>query len=101
MREVFGLTPLPFTDHLLEEEYQRLAGPGKAVMRSLSTAIREELTSVKDMLDLLERGTLQGETLGTLHALIGKLAKTLGMVGLNSAGNSSAHSCRMSPPGAK
>ncbi|HEY1029523.1 MAG TPA: ferrous iron transporter B [Pseudomonas sp.] len=88
MREVFGLTPLPFTDHLLEEEYQRLAGPGKAVMRSLSTAIREELTSVKDMLDLLERGTLQGETLGTLHALLGKLAKTLGMVGLNSAGNS-------------
>lgn len=88
MREVFGLTPLPFTDHLLEEEYQRLAGPGQAVMRSLSTAIREELASVKDMLDLLERGTLQGETLSTLHALLGKLAKTLGMVGLNSAGNS-------------
>lgn len=88
MRGVFGLTPLPFTDHLLEEEYQRLAGPGQAVMRSLSTAIREELASVKDMLDLLERGTLQGETLGTLHALLGKLAKTLGMVGLNSAGNS-------------
>ncbi|QTS88658.1 ferrous iron transporter B [Ectopseudomonas khazarica] len=88
MREVFGLTPLPFTDHLLEEEYQRLSGPGKAVMRSLSSAIREELASVKDMLDLLERGTLQGETLGTLHALLGKLAKTLGMVGLNSAGNS-------------
>ncbi|PZP87568.1 MAG: ferrous iron transporter B [Ectopseudomonas oleovorans] len=88
MRGVFGLTPLPFTDHLLEEEYRRLAGPGQAVMRSLSTAIREELASVKDMLDLLERGTLQGETLGTLHALLGKLAKTLGMVGLTSAGNS-------------
>ena len=88
MREVFGLTPLPFTDHLLEEEYQRLAGPGQAVMRSLSAAIREELASVKDMLDLLERGTLQGETLGTLHALLGKLAKSLGMVGLTSAGNS-------------
>ncbi len=88
MRDVFGLTPLPFTDHLLEEEYQRLAGPGQAVMRSLSAAIREELASVKDMLDLLERGTLQGETLSTLHALLGKLAKTLGMVGLTSAGNS-------------
>ncbi|PZR45054.1 MAG: ferrous iron transporter B, partial [Ectopseudomonas oleovorans] len=88
MRGVFGLTPLPFTDHLLEEEYRRLAGPGQAVMRSLSTAIREELASVKDMLDLLERGTLQGETLGTLHAMLGKLAKTLGMVGLTSAGNS-------------
>lgn len=88
LSEVFGLTPLPFTDHLLEEEYQRLAGPGQAVMRSLSSAIREELTSVKDMLDLIERGTLQSESLNSLHALLGKLSKTLGMVGLSSAGNS-------------
>ncbi|WP_445938903.1 ferrous iron transporter B [Pseudomonas sp.] len=88
LREVFGLTPLPFTDHLLEEEYQRLAGPGQAVMRSLSSAIREELSSVKDMLDLIERGTLQSDSLNSLHALLGKLSKTLGMVGLSSAGNS-------------
>jgi hypothetical protein len=88
LSEVFGLTPLPFTDHLLEEEYQRLAGPGQAVMRSLSSAIREELFSVKDMLDLIERGTLQNDNLSSLHALLGKLSKTLGMVGLSSAGNS-------------
>ena len=88
VREIFGLTPLPFTDHLLEEEYQRLAGPGQAVMRSLSSAIREELASLKDMLDLIERGTLQADNLGNLHALLGKLSKTLGMVGLSSAGNS-------------
>lgn len=87
VREIFGLTPLPFTDHLLEEEYQRLAGPGQAVMRSLSSAIREELASLKDMLDLIERGTLQADNLGNLHALLGKLSKTLGMVGLSSAGN--------------
>ncbi|MDP2244933.1 ferrous iron transporter B [Pseudomonas sp.] len=87
VRELFGLTSLPFTDHLLEEEYQRLAGPGQAVMRSLSSAIREELTSVKDMLDLIERGTVQAENLGNLHALLGKLSKTLGMVGLSSADN--------------
>ncbi len=88
LSEVFGLPPLPFTDHLLEEEYQRLAGPGQAVMRSLSSAIREELSSVKDMLDLIERGTLQSDSLNSLHALLGKLSKTLGMVGLSSAGNS-------------
>ena len=88
LSDVFGLTPLPFTDHLLEEEYQRLAGPGQAVMRSLSSAIREELSSVKDMLDLIERGTLQSDSLNSLHALLGKLSKTLGMVGLSSAGNS-------------
>lgn len=87
VRRLFGLTSLPFTDHLLEEEYQRLAGPGQAVMRSLSSAIREELTSVKDMLDLIERGTVQAENLGNLHAVLGKLSKTLGMVGLSSADN--------------
>lgn len=88
LNDVFALSPLPFTDHLLETEYQRLAGPGQAVMRSLSTAIREELASVKDMLDLIERGTQQADSLQGLHALLGKLSKTLGMVGLSSAGNS-------------
>ncbi|MET1080139.1 MAG: ferrous iron transporter B [Pseudomonas sp.] len=88
--ELFGLTPLPFTDHLLEEEYQRLSGPGQAVMRSLSSAIREEMASVKDMLDLMERGIVQADSLTNLHALLGKLSKTLGMVGLSSAGNALA-----------
>lgn len=91
VRELFGINALPFTDHLLEEEYQRLSGPGKAVMRSLSSAIREELASVKDLLDLIERGTLQEDGLTSLHALLGKLSKTLAMVGLSSAGNSLAN----------
>lgn len=87
LREVFGMTALPFTDQLLEQEYQRLSGPGQAVMRSLSSAIFEELNSVKDMIDLIERGTAPAESFASLHALLGKLAKTLVMVGLNSPGN--------------
>ena len=85
VRQIFSLSPLPFTDHLLEDESQRLAGPGQAVMRSLSSAIREELASLKDLLDLIERGTAQAEAYSNLHNLLGKLAKTLGMVGLSSA----------------
>lgn len=87
LREALSFTSLPFTDHMLEEEYQRLAGPGHAVLRSLSSAIRDELTAVKDLLDLIERGSAQGESFGNLHAVLGKLGKTLGMVGLTSAGN--------------
>jgi hypothetical protein len=87
IREVFSLLPLPFTDHLLEESYQRLSGPGEAVMHSLTSAIREELNSLKDQLDLIERGTVSEEGLSQLHAIVGKMAKTLGMVGLSSAGN--------------
>ncbi len=85
VRETFSLGSLPFTDHLLEDESQRLAGPGQAVMRSLSSAIREELASLKDLLDLIERQTAPAESYANLHSLLGKLAKTLGMVGLSSA----------------
>ena len=88
VREIFSLGSLPFTDHLLEEESQRLAGPGQAVMRSLSSAIREELTSLKDLLDLIERQTAAADSYTNLHSLLGKLAKTLGMVGLSSAASS-------------
>ena len=87
MRRIFGLASLPFTDHLLEEESRRLGGPGQEVMRSLSLAIRDELVGVKDILDLIERGTAQLESKQALHAQIGKLAKTLDMIGLSSAGN--------------
>lgn len=85
VRDVFSLGPLPFTDHLLEDESQRLAGPGHAVMRSLSSAIREELASLKDLLDLIERQTAAADSYTSLHSMLGKLAKTLGMVGLSSA----------------
>lgn len=85
VRNIFSLSPLPFTDHLIEDESERLAGPGQATMRSLSSAIREEMVSLKDLLDLIERQTAPPEAFNTLHSLMGKLAKTLGMVGLSSA----------------
>lgn len=87
LRNALCFTSLPFTDHLLEEEYQRLAGPGQAVLRSLSSAIRDELNAIKDLLDLIERGSAQSESFSSLHVALGKLGKTLGMVGLSSAGN--------------
>lgn len=85
VRQAFALASLPFTDHLLQEEAERLAGPGEAVMRSLSTAIQEELALIKDLLDLIERGTATDEAYPNLHQQIGKLAKTLIMVGMPAA----------------
>ncbi|MBT8766632.1 ferrous iron transporter B [Metapseudomonas boanensis] len=87
VRQVFGMPALPFTDQLLDQEYQRLSGPGQSVMRSLSTAISEELAGVKDLIDLIERGTAAAESYGSLQGQLSKLAKTLVMVGLNSPGN--------------
>ncbi len=54
---------------------------------SLSTAIRDELSSLKDQLDLFERVTVSAEGLSHLHSVLGKVSKTLGMIGLSSAGN--------------
>lgn len=85
LRQVFNLTPLPFTDHMLEEGYQRLAGPGLGVMRSLSAAIREELGNVQDLLDLIGRGTAGTDSFAVLNGLLTRLTKTLGMVGLGAA----------------
>ncbi len=56
-------------------------------MRSLSSAIHDELVVVKDYLDLIERGTAPADCLTNLHAVLGKLSKTLGMVSLSTAGN--------------
>jgi len=87
LRDTFNLQALPFTDQLLEKEYRRLAGPGRSVMRSLSSAIREELASIKDSLDLIERGSGGSEHLSGLQGSLDKLAKTLTMVGLTPVGS--------------
>ena len=72
---------------MLDDEYQRLSGPGQNVLRSLSVAIREELTAAKDILDLIERGTAQNSELSSLHSILAKVEKTLSMVGLSGASN--------------
>lgn len=85
VRQAANLPGLPFTDHMLEEEYQRLSGPDAHALRSLSTAIGEELGVVKDTLDLVGRGTVSTEAFESLPVMVGKLEKTLTMVGLSGA----------------
>lgn len=87
VREHYALNPLPFSDQLLEEESVRLAGPGQSVMRSLTSAIQEELAAIKDLLDLVERGVAPQDAFPNLHQQIGRLSKTLNMVGMTWAGN--------------
>ncbi len=82
VRRVFALAPLPFSDALLAEAAQRLAGPGQAVMRSLAQAMGEELGGLKELLDLCARGSQQTEGGERLRLQLERLAKTLGMVGL-------------------
>lgn len=88
VKQAANLPELPFTDHMLTDEYERLSGPGTNVMRSLSVAIQEELSQVKDALDLVERGTANDEVFSSMHVTLAKLEKTLAMIGLTTASNS-------------
>jgi hypothetical protein len=88
LRDVFKLPALPFSDHELEAEYARLAEPGQEVMRSLASAISEEVSGIKDLLDLIERGAADAEGLPELVTRVTRLAKTLEMVDLRSESES-------------
>ena len=87
VRAAVSLPSMPFTDHMLADEYQRLTGPSVNVLHSLSAAIMEELTQIKDTLDLVGRGSDVCEQYEALQVNLGKLEKILGMVGLNTASN--------------
>ncbi len=80
-----NLPSLPFTDQMLADEYRRMSGPGANVLRSLSLAIQDELNIVKDTVDLIGRGAVSAEAFENLPQIIGKLEKTLIMVGLTGA----------------
>lgn len=92
----YGIERLGFTDAQLEAGKKRLAGPGHAVLHSLSAAIREELETVKDLIDLIEtevrNGGEQGrsavsDNFSRLYIQVGLLGKTLEMVGQDNAGH--------------
>jgi len=86
LRKAFELPPLPFSDRELEEHGQSLARPDGKVMHSLTLAVREELTSIQEIVDLIGRNTHGEESLTSLRVQLGLLANTLSMIGLPLAG---------------
>ena len=87
VRNRYKITALPFNDVSLDNARQVMSGPDNGVFQSLSEALGEELATVKDTLDLLERGAGQDPDFGELQNHIARLGKTLSMTGLHSAAN--------------
>jgi len=76
---------LDFTEKDLLSESKRLFGPGADVLRSLSSALQEEMTQLKDKLDILERGTSpQAEDIEFICGVFERLSSTLSMLDLPS-----------------
>ena len=79
----FNITPFDFTESDLQRESRRLFGPGSDVLKSLSSALQEELIQLKDKLDLLERhGEPQPEDITFICAVFERLSSTLSMLNL-------------------
>ena len=83
VRSSFRLNELLPVDDNVEQERENLSAPSVKLMHTVAAAIREDLTRVKDVLDMfVRRGGGQVEELTPQIALLRKIGDTLGVLGL-------------------
>ena len=83
VRSSFRLNELLPVDDSVEQERENLSAPSVKLMHTVAAAIREDLTRVKDVLDMfVRRGGGQVEELTPQIALLRKIGDTLGVLGL-------------------
>jgi len=83
VRASFRLNELLPVDESIEQERENLSAPSVKLMHTVAAAIREDLTRVKDVLDIfVRRGGGQAEELKPQIELLRKLGDTLGVLGL-------------------
>lgn len=84
VRRAVNLPDLGYTEASLEQAFNSLRGPGVDVMRSVAEALHEEISTIKDLLDLLARNAGDAEqSLETLDKDLQRLWKTLDMLGMS------------------
>jgi chemosensory pili system protein ChpA (sensor histidine kinase/response regulator) len=83
VRASFKLSELLPVDDSIEQERESLSAPSVKLMRTVAAAIKEDLSKVKDVLDIFVRrgGGQSGELLPQLE-LLKKISDTLGVLGL-------------------
>ena len=83
VRASFKLTDLLPVDQSVEQERESLSAPSIKLMRTVGAAIKEDLTKVKDVLDIFVRkGGTSIDELGPQLELLRKISDTLGVLGL-------------------
>jgi chemosensory pili system protein ChpA (sensor histidine kinase/response regulator) len=83
VRASFRLAELLPVDESIEQERENLSAPSVKLMHTVAAAIREDLTKVKDVLDLfVRRGGGQGEEIAAQIEMLRKIGDTLGVLGL-------------------
>jgi chemosensory pili system protein ChpA (sensor histidine kinase/response regulator) len=83
IKESFKLGELLPTAGEIETARENIAGPNLQLMRTVSSAIKEDITRIKDTLDIFVRMGKSGVSeLAPLDPLMKKVADTLGVLGL-------------------
>jgi chemosensory pili system protein ChpA (sensor histidine kinase/response regulator) len=83
VRTSFRLAELLPVDEAVEQERESLSAPSIKLMHTVAAAIREDLSKVKDVLDIfVRRGGVQTDELVPQVALLKKIGDTLGVLGL-------------------
>lgn len=81
IRKAYRVSPDAPTAAVYAEEHEVMGGPGGSVIRTVAGQVRSELTTVKDMLDAVLRGSAETGFAQVADEL-GKVAHTLVMLGL-------------------
>ena len=83
VRASFRLSELLPVDESIEQERENLSAPSVKLMQTVAVAIREDLSKVKDVLDIfVRRGAGQPKELSPQVDLLRKIGDTLGVLGL-------------------
>src|SRR5271163_4518777 len=83
VRASFKLAELLPVDDRIEHERESLSAPSVKLMRTVAAAIKEDLSKVKDVLDIfVRRGGGQSEEIVPQLELLKKISDTLGVLGL-------------------
>jgi chemosensory pili system protein ChpA (sensor histidine kinase/response regulator) len=83
VRASFRLAELLPVDESIEQERESLSAPSVKLMQTVAAAIREDLSKVKDVLDIfVRRGAAQPQELTPQVELLRKIGDTLGVLGL-------------------
>ncbi len=86
VQSLFQLDTEGLTDETISHELEIMRGPGGSVIRSVAQALNEELTQIKDALDLGARGaTDDNEGFESIAESILRVSNTLVMLGLSKA----------------
>src|SRR5271163_415017 len=83
VRASFKLAELLPVDDSIEQERESLSAPSVKLMRTVAAAIKEDLSKVKDVLDIfVRRGGGRSDELVPQLELLKKISDTLGVLGL-------------------